>query len=63
MSNIFSITDLQCHGDVLLLGVGVVLIDIEHYHSVGEREASVGTGQWFTVTLLQTQKRTTSQQG
>ena len=43
---------LHSHWYVLLLGVGVVLVDVQHDDGVGEREAGVSAGQRLAVTFL-----------
>ena len=54
-STIPSCTDLGCHRYVLLLGVSVVLVDIQHDDSVGQSERSIRIHKRFANRLLQSQ--------
>jgi hypothetical protein len=46
---------MNCHGDVLLFGICVVLIDIQHYHSIGKSERSIIIGKRVIIRRLKIQ--------
>lgn len=44
---------LNCHWDVLFLGVVVVLIHIQHNHSIGQSESCIYIVEWFSIAFLE----------